>query len=255
MLLTDMKIFKSDFLSELCRNVRFVKESVLDSIVERNLNFEDEDLLKVESLPDFSNIELEPTSSKPFSLQFDNAIKFYESARLSPYAASDARLWSFLALGSFRDYMQVLRPLPGDTESPSDLSRYILSHYLFSNVSVRSLLLHDIALLWWIPHLTVREDLGDKKYVLTEEVFSMADYTRHLLISVQGRVPQVRYGLLRFASEQAPLFAAKKAEKIRFIMRRLNAKAGLQLIGMLSEDDILGVVSEIAQEDEFKSFQ
>jgi hypothetical protein len=150
--------------------------------------------------------------------------------------------------------MQKLRPLPGENKEDSGLSRYILSHYLFSNVSVKSLLLHDIALLWWIPHLTVRNDLGDDKYVLTKEVFSMADYTRHLLTSVQGRVPQVRYALLRFASENPVLFATKKAEKIRLIMRRLNAKAGLQLIGMLSEKSVYNIILEITQEDEFASF-
>src|SRR5258708_31900106 len=54
-----------------------------------------------------------------------------------------------------------------------------------------SLMNNDISRLWWVVFLTKIKNAKDP-YVLTKEVFSMLDYTTHLLPGTQGRNETIR---------------------------------------------------------------
>jgi hypothetical protein len=142
-------------------------------------------------------------------------------------------------------------------EIPADddkAGQYLSAHYFCAGSSVKDLLLNDISLLWWGAHLTVQKDT-EKPYRLTEEVFSMLDYTRHLLPGTQGRSPAFRHAVLEFVVENPELFKAKREGgtgsregKVRFIMRRLNTFAGYQLFPFFNKDEIKEVIAGMREE-------
>jgi hypothetical protein len=234
------RIFTNSFLNQLSNSLRKGDSASIQSIADGVLHFDDSNTLTLDSYPDLTAVKLDdPSSRAPDTKQFPNAVKLYEALRITPFQASDPRLWSYLALVTFRDYMGKKRPLEAVKKNHGS---YILTHYVCPGSSIRNLLLHDIALLWWIPYLTASKE-GDSKYQLTAEVFSNLDYTRHLLPGTQGRAVSVRHAVLEFVVENPDLFSEFKESRIRFIMRRLNMDAGYQLFPMLSKDEVKATIS------------
>ncbi len=233
-------IFTSSFLARTTNLVRKGNTKIIGALIDADSKYEASDIIQAAEYPDCSTIKLNfKDAGKDF--QFKNAILLYESLPMTPYLASDPRLWTYLALVTFRDYMKSLRPLAPETRN---LSQYILTHYFCVSSSVKDLLLNDISLLWWVTHLTV-SDTSEDKYRLTQEVFSMLDYTRHLLPGTQGRSKQLRHAVLEVVVENKELFKTHKEAKIRLIMRRLNTQAGFQLFPVFSKDDIKGAIMQL----------
>ena len=238
-------IFTSSFLARTTNLVRKNNAKVVESLIDANSKFEAGDIIDAAEYPDCSTIKLNlKNEAKDF--QFKNAVSLYEAMPMTPYLASDPRLWTYLSLVVFREYMNSLRPLSRETRN---LSQYVLTHYFCVSSSVKDLLLNDISLLWWITHLTVSEESVDK-YHLTREVFTMLDYTRHLLPGVQGRSKQFRHAVLEVVVEKRDLFKTHKEAKIRLIMRRLNTRAGFQLFPVFSKENIKELIMQLSPEIE-----
>ena len=226
-------IFTSSFLARTTNLVRKNNAKAIESLIDANSKFEAGEIIPAADYPDCSSIKLAlKDSGKDF--QFKNAVSLYEAMPMTPYLASDPRLWTYLSLVTFRGYMNSLRPFSSETKN---LPQYILTHYFCVSSSVKDLLLNDISLLWWTTHLTVSEVSADK-YRLTREVFTMVDYTRHLLPGVQGGSKQFRHAVLEVVVENKDLFKTHKEAKVRLIMRRLNTRAGFQLFPVFSKEDI-----------------
>jgi hypothetical protein len=246
------KVFKESYINLLAKQLRQGDSKTVKLLRKSPLVYTDENVVDLVDYPDLSELPLvDKSSDKDF--QYQNAILLYEKLRINPYQASNPALWTFLALVTFRDYMSKLR---SDISADNDLNegRYLLSHYFCAGSAVKDLLLNDISLLWWGAHLTVQKDT-EAPYKLTKEVFSMLDYTRHLLPGSQGRNPAFRHAVLEFVVENPELFKAKREGgtgsregKVRFILRRLNTFAGYQLFPFFNKEEIKELMAEMREE-------
>lgn len=239
------KIFTSGYLSRTSSLIRKNNSKAIASLADTSIKLDPADIISAVEYPDCTSIQLSlKDEGKEF--QFKNAVLLYEALPITPFLASDPRFWTYLSLITFRDYMSSLRPFSAETKN---VAQYILTHYFCISSSVKDLLLNDISLLWWITHLTVSVELQDK-YSLTREVFTMLDYTRHLLPGTQGRSKQFRHAVLETVVENQHLFKDYKAAKIRLIMRRLNTQAGFQLFPVLSKEEIKASIMRLRPEIE-----
>ncbi len=174
------------------------------------------------------------------------AIRLFEAySALSPEDASDERFWTYLTHVDFFDYMKKRTDVSAQKESKR--GKYILDHWFVDPMSPASLMNNDIARLWWVVSLTKTKDAKDP-YVLTREVFSMLDYTTHLLPGAQGRNETIRFAVLEFVVGNPTLFSNSKEAKVRLIMRRLNLRGGYSALSSLDSDQIKALLEETVPE-------
>ena len=225
------KIFTQSFHNRLNRAIRKLTPSEIQRVKKNPFEINDGDTTEIASYPDLSGLVLlKPEEDSDYLNK--NSIAIYEYIELKPHQASDPRLWSYLALITFRDYMDSIRKI----DQAKNVSQYIISHYLCAGASVKDMLLNDISLLWWTTHLTVSDNVD--KYILTREAHSNQDYTRHLLPGVQGRNTNLRHAVLEYVVDNPELFKSAKMDKVRLIMRNLNLFAGTTLLPFCSKEDI-----------------
>jgi hypothetical protein len=91
-------------------------------------------------------------------------------------------------------------------------------------------------------HFSAKTENKKDPYLHTRELFTMADYTRHLFGGKIGRAKGVRHGVLSFVVKNPGVFNEFKAFKIRFILRMLNQTAGNILISLLSEEEVFEIL-------------
>ena len=250
------KIFKQSYFEFLTRSIKEKDKSIIDRICE-SLPFNDDHCFIENNYPEASRIVLHNKGEDDYLLK--NSIAIHQGLALKPYQASDLRLWSYLALVVFRNYMESIRPLKSPDKSSklgekySDkYNDYILRHYLFDGSSVGDLLLNDISMLWWVAELTYSPEEKDP-YKLTAEAHTMQDYTRHLLPGIQGRDKAFRHAVLEYVSENKPLFTKYKEGKVRLIQRKLNFEAGIKLFPCMEKDEIKHMID--CMHDEIVSYQ
>ncbi len=102
-------------------------------------------------------------------------------------------------------------------------------------------------MLWWNVYLTY-DERRKNPYELTEELFSMLDYTRHLLPGIQGRNRKFVIALLEFVIENPVVFDKYKEAKVRFVMRKANYLAGYKSFTALEKDDIKMILKKYKDE-------
>lgn len=176
----------------------------------------------------------------------ENAIKLFEAySSLTPEDASDERFWTYLTHSDFFDYMKKRTDVEAQKEEKR--GKYILDHWFVDPVSPASLMNNDISRLWWVVFLTKTKNEEDP-YVLTREVFSMLDYTTHLLPGTQGRNETIRFAVLEFVVENPALFSKDKEAKVRLIMRKLNLRGGYSALSSLDLSQIKSLLKEAIPE-------
>lgn len=236
-------IVSGDFIANSLRALKSNHGDFMAHYMNGGLHPAARDILHHPEIPSVDGVRfVMPSESTDF--EFKNCVALYEALSVNPLIATDPRLWTYLAHVSFAEYMRKRRPV--DRQPSGIRGAYILRHYYVEHVSTKSLLLNDISMLWWIAHLT--KTGGEDPYRLTREVFTMLDYTRHLLSGSQGRNEGLRHAVLEFVIENKPLFASFKAEKVRFVMRRLNFVAGYCVFSTLAKDEIKALIAEHADE-------
>jgi hypothetical protein len=179
--------------------------------------------------------------SKDLIGYFDIAKELYEKLPLQPAQASDQRIWTYLTHNVFGDFMGKLRPINDTTKGD-----YIIEHYFCK--SAKALLYNDIALFWWLFYLTEQPQNPHDKYILTREVFTMRDYTRHLFSGKQGRSIEFRHGVLEYVVENPKIFENSKEAKVRLIMSNLNTIAGSTLLSSYSTSEIKNLINSFKDE-------
>ena len=176
----------------------------------------------------------------------ENAIKLFEAySSLTPEDASDERFWAYLTHSDFFDYMKKRTDVSAQKEEKC--SKYIMDHWFVDPMSPASLMNNDISRLWWVVFLTKTKDAKDP-YVLTREIFSMLDYTTHLLPGTQGRNETIRFAVLEFVVENPDLFSKNKEAKVRLIMRKLNLRGGYSALSSLDSNQIKYLLKEAVPE-------
>lgn len=187
-----------------------------------------------------------PKDGKMYDL--DNAKIIFEAFRdMDPLDATDVRMWTYLSHVTYWDYMRARRPI--EKQPDNKKAEYIISHWIIDSLSPGKLLRQDIAMLWWNVYLTY-DNNRKNPYELTEELFTMLDYTRHLLPGIQGRNENFSHALLEFVIENGNLFGKYKESRVRFLMRKANYLAGYKSFTSLSKEDIKAIFSKYIQEIE-----
>ena len=205
--------------------------------------FQKEDLLQKTDLRGMDPAEvkfLDPEGTGKKSHDYENAVTLFEFWKdMNPTQATDIRLWTYLCHGPFMSYLRKRRPI--EDEPAASRESYIIKHWFVLNSGGIALKQNDLYLFWWGPYITHDETRKDP-YELTKELFSMLDYTRHLLPATQGQNRHLTHAVLEYVIENPGLFKQFKEAKVRLIMRRLNRIAGYRVLIALDKTEIKNVI-------------
>lgn len=212
-------LFKSTYVKRLEEDL---KNNGADKYLQSLFNYDNKEVFENTTIfTDYPELILPDMNDNH---DFENAKIIFETYKnMTPVQATDVRIWTYLAHVSYWPYMQKRRPVEKQPENKR--VRYVLRHWFIETLNSENLMRHDIALLWWAAYLTYDAD-RENSYELTEELFSMLDYTRHLLPGTQGRNRNFVQALLEFVIENKEIFKNYKEAKVRFIMRKANYLAG-----------------------------
>ena len=174
---------------------------------------------------------------------FDNAKIIYEAFEgLTPSDANDERLWVRLTHDHCHKYM-VKRWMGGKEKSEKTIEERFFYKGRAQSARVRN----GIARLWWIAHLTVQPHEADeeKKWMLTKAICESQDFITSILERTMGTYPNVRIGVLEYYIENKTAFGSSKSKKIQQILRDLNNYGGVNLLPLMSKDQVKKVVSNL----------
>ncbi|MFH1310738.1 MAG: DUF6339 family protein [Candidatus Omnitrophota bacterium] len=240
------RIFKRTYIDEL--KLRLSKNDIDQGYLKDGVKFNATDTMINPLLqsPTESQLTLMmPDEGDDF--QFNNSKSLYEHFKnMNITQATDARIWTYLTHVTFWKYMSRFRPIG---KQPEDKRKnYIRRHYFLDPVNAKNLVLNDISLLWWGAHLSHDEQNKEDPYWLTKEFFSMLDYTRHLLPSVQGRNKTFVRAVLNFVVDHEEIFSEAKEAKVRFVMRKCNFIAGYKVFPILTRQEIMNIMGKYIDE-------
>ena len=151
--------------------------------------------------------------------------------------ASDARLWSYLTLATYRVYMEKRWPLKESSNNADAWKRRVKDRWLLHPGSVTRgrLVRHGISRLWWVSHLTYKPKASEgiaknDPYAYTREVFKSEDRLNAIFDREVGAYPQVMFAVLDHASDLGDKATDKYLHKI---MQYLTLVHGYRDIGIL----------------------
>lgn len=233
------KLFKELYFQSLKSQFNNLSEShVLKEYTKPKFTIPDGSLIETDIAIDKQLILDLPISREGNDLK--NAILVFETFNeLTPAEATDPKLWVTLAQNECWDYMR--KRWPVEETSARNKAEYITQRYFIKGVNTKNLLRHGISRLWWTVYLT-KDDNRENPYELTEEVFSMLDYTTHLLTGTQGRNREFSKAVLSFVIENKDIFSNFKESRVRCLMRKLNYGAGYKIFSALSQNEIIKII-------------
>lgn len=236
------KLFRSTYVETLISDLRdrgLYRNYLGDTFV-----YDESEVIVKTTVKSDSPALLIPKDGNMYDL--DNGKIIFEAYRdMDPLDATDARMWTYLSHVTYWDYMRVRRPI--EKQPDNKKAEYIINHWFIDSLNPGKLLRQDLAMLWWNVYLTY-DDTRKNSYELTEELFTMLDYTRHLLPGTQGRNRDFVHALLEFVIENPDLFTKYKETKVRFIMTKSNYLAGYRSFTSLSKDDIKSIFAKYKNE-------
>lgn len=179
------------------------------------------------------------------ALDVDNAPRVHEYlGEMDRANAADARLWTYLAFGTYREYMEKRWPLNTANWKGRVKDRWLLQS---GSVTRGRLVRHGIARLWWVSHLTyttVNKGIAkDDAYAYTREVFKSEDRLNAIFDREVGAFPTVTLAVLDHA---ASLGATATDKYIQRIMQYLTLVNGYSDIGALDAsalNDLIKIAS------------
>ncbi len=173
--------------------------------------------------------------------------------------ASDARLWTYLAFSTYRDYMEKRWPLEVSTTDSNSWKRRVEDRWLLHSGSVSrgSLIRHGIARLWWVTHLTYETEdktgiAKDDPYAYTREVFKNEDRLNAIFDREVGAFSVVVKAVLKHA---AALGSNATDKYIQRVMQYLKLVNGYRDIGALDSNalnDVMEAASDRANNQDKK---
>lgn len=185
-------------------------------------------------------------SSGPGGIDSANGPAVYEYiGQLDPSNAADPRLWTYLAFGSYRDYME-------DRWSLHDVERWksrVVTRWILQRINRGQLVRHGIARLWWVTHLTFDPKLAhplssdaDDPYAYTRAVFKNEDRINALFDREVGAIPPVVRAVLENAATSA---SAATDNAVRAVMKELTLAYGYRDLGAAPPDDITSMIASV----------
>lgn len=228
----NIKLFKAPYVEMIKRRV--VAGLDIELYIKDNFEVDSRFVLENPDIEFPSNISLTEPRGNDF-FDFENSKILFESLKMNPTQATDYRIWTYLTHKTFWTYMRKRSPV--EKQKEENQADYILTHWFVNRISPIDLMRNNISSLWWCAYLTYDDERNDP-YELTREVYTMLDYTRHLLPGKQGRNKNFTHALLEFVIENRNLFSSFKEEKVRLLMRKANFIAGYNLMLNLTKQEI-----------------
>lgn len=178
----------------------------------------------------------------------DNAPLVYEFlGALDRANASDRRLWTYLALDTYREYMEQRWPLVGVRNWKGRAE----TRWLMLNATRGRLVRHGISRLWWIASLTydagcqypLSKLAGNDPFAYTRAVLQNEDRVNALFDREAGAIP----ALVRAVLEHAANDEAKGTDDyIRALMKELTLVYGYRDVAVLDDHGLEALVVESA---------
>lgn len=256
-------------MTNLGTNVIFNNEAidVLASRLETSKTSEDF-FVEVDKIASDSKYLLELPAPIEFSKALDSNLKkdiesaitvFEGVGSLSPAAATDPRLWSYLALVTFREYM--LKRWPFDDKR--DWRATVSERMLLRRLSRRPLMRHGIARLWWVTFQTHDPNLEmtlSKKsmdpYVYTQWAIGNQNRIQSIFERQLGSDQKVLRAILEFLnSSNSALEANKKneSELIKAVAKELNGQSGFRQLDLLENGELEQILKLCVQKENSSS--
>ena len=165
--------------------------------------------------------------------------------------AADPRLWTYLALVTYREYMEHRWPVTGMKK----WKERIRDRWLLVNATRSKLMRHGIARLWWIACLTWdatgKMALSSKKndpYAYTREALGTEDYVVGLFERKIGAMPSVVRAVLEHLADEEIKSSGLYARRL---LKGLRLVHGYRDIGLLNNSDLhLLICSVVRHKDE-----
>ena len=156
--------------------------------------------------------------------------------------AADRRLWTYLALVTYRDYMEKRWKI----DENMNWKDFILKRWLLINVSRATLMRHGIARLWWIACLTWDESgtlpLSSSQkdlYAYTRTALSKEDYVQSIFDRKIGAMPTVMRAVLEHLSKDKTKSTGEYAKRL---LKSLTLAHGYRDIGLLNDSDLHALI-------------
>lgn len=187
--------------------------------------------------------ELETRADRARS-ETQNAIALYEALGAMPrVAAADERLWTYLALGPCRQYMESRWPL----EATRSWKGRAQARWLIKSPTYGTLIRHGIARLWWLAELTYDPDLrnplsADKddpwaylRVALGNEDRIIAIFDRDTALNSSVRFALLEYCQRHNASES----------DLRALMKEVTLAAGYQDLSAVDQTQLVPLIEDL----------
>lgn len=237
-----LKVFKNQYMSELEDNVERNINRYIDVDEEFFVGDDSNLLTSSYKLPD-----IKPSLEPDRQSDADNAIRIFEYLNIDNTAASDPRLWSYLAHTQFCNYA-INR---WDIGSVDDVNK--IKQRFFLGGGARGLHRHAIAKLWWSAKITVAPwetdanliplKKDDKFYytrVLMQDESLASDIVERPQLSAS---PILLISILEFFDRHPEL---RYREFYREFLREVILTLGYRKILTVGLDNILAELNEIA---------
>lgn len=190
-----------------------------------------------------SNNQMKLETDGNGTFDFENAKIIYNAFVITPNDANDERLWVRLTHDHCHKYI-VNRWMKSGKKKKIDT---IKERFFFKGRSQSARVRNGISRLWWIAHLTVLIDESDetKKWQYTKAIFESQDFVTSILERSMGTYPNVRMGVLEYYIENKSAFGKAKSKKIQQILRDLNNYGGVNLLPLMSKQEIKDIISTL----------
>lgn len=175
-----------------------------------------------------------------------NAKALYEALGAMPrVAASDPRLWNYLALGPFRSYMATRWPLEGTRNWRGRIE----DRWLLNRPTMGSLIRHGVSRLWWLAELTfdapcmrplsaqTHNEWAYLETALLKEDRVMAVFDRDF-----GSITNVRFALLEHL---ANLGQNATQSTVRSVAKEITLLNGYRDLNIPSHEQLLDAIKEL----------
>lgn len=181
------------------------------------------------------------------AVDVDNGPLVYEHlGAMDPANASDRRLWTYLAFGTYRDYMEQRWPI----RSAANWKGRAEDRWLMLNATRGSLVRHGIARLWWVTSLTYDPKVefalsaatGDP-FAYGRAVFRNEDRINALFDREAGALPPLVRAVLDHAAQSEE---QAKDGHIRSLMKEVTLVYGYRDLGFLDSGALADLIKGLA---------
>ena len=252
---TEVRVFTHEYVEDLLGSARLndfkdysskKKFDYQDNYAEGSSNvFIDKEKL-------LSKMEMDKPKGAPANWQSlqdrKNAQLFYESIYfledngdkrpLTPFEASDRRLWTYLSHSIFWEYLQ------SRWGSKDVAVRYFLTGKR-NDLTFGKLSKHGVSRLWWYAYITY--DLKAKDpYHLLDVLCSNSDLTMIVSESLLSHNRKVLKAILTVLGSKKEYQLGGTGKAMRFIISSLNAESGISNLAILSEAELINRITHFA---------